>query len=75
MSILHHLMEIVNNEERNKVVFGQIHFVLMVLYEMHLDHRHEINYTIVHNMDEPLRFKNKISFSWKREDQITVIGE
>jgi hypothetical protein len=68
-------MEIVNNEEYNKVVSGKIHFELMVLYAMHSDHMHEINYTIVHNMDEPLRFKNKISFSWKREDQITVIGE
>ena len=54
MSIRHHLMEIVNNEECNKVESVEIQFVSTVQYVQHLDHMHEIDCTFVHNMVEQL---------------------
>jgi hypothetical protein len=52
----------VNNEEYNMEVFDKIPIVSMVLYEMHWDHRYEINYTIVHNRDEELIYIKEIVY-------------
>ncbi len=44
----------------------------MVQYEMHLDHMHGINYTIVHNMDEQLFCKIRLE---NLGEILTIISE
>jgi hypothetical protein len=43
----------------------------MVLYEMHLDHMHEINYITARNMDEQL-FTKRRYFYYKIEDKLPL---
>jgi hypothetical protein len=65
----------VNNEEYNMEVFDKIPIVSMVLYEMHWDHRYEINYTIVHNRDEELIYIKEILYIYenrKRYDRLPL---
>lgn len=75
MMIRHRQEEIVNNVIYNRDLFDWIRIELMVQYELHSDHRHEINYTIVHNKDAQLEFIINQSVKWKSILIFTTISE